>query len=35
MKYIKCEYEWTARIKSPKECPECKSRLNRINGGLK
>ena len=33
MKCIKCEYEWTARIKNPKECPECKTRLNRVKYG--
>jgi len=30
MKCLKCEYEWTARIKNPKECPECKVRLSKV-----
>ncbi len=30
MKCEKCEYEWTARVDNPKECPDCKSRLNRV-----
>lgn len=32
MKCLKCEYEWEARVKTPKECPECKVRLSRLNG---
>ncbi len=35
MKCLKCDYEWEPRVEKPKECPECKTRLNRINGGVK
>lgn len=30
MKCLKCKYEWEPRVENPKECPECKARLNRI-----
>ena len=26
----KCEYEWKAKIKNPKSCPRCKTRLDII-----
>jgi predicted Zn-ribbon and HTH transcriptional regulator len=25
----RCSYEWETRINNPKECPRCKSRLDR------
>jgi len=28
----KCGYEWESRVKEPKECPECKTRLGRATG---
>lgn len=28
MKCPKCNYEWESRIKDPKACPRCKSRLD-------
>lgn len=28
----KCGYKWTPRIKKPKACPECKTRLNNKKG---
>jgi len=30
MKCEKCGYEWEPRVDNPKECPECKLRLNRV-----
>ena len=30
MKCLKCSYDWTPRVQKPKECPECKTRLNRV-----
>ena len=32
MKCFKCEYEWTPRVETPKECPECKIRLSKFGG---
>ena len=29
----KCEYEWESRVKNPKACPRCKTRLD--VGGIK
>lgn len=29
VKCWKCGYEWVSRKDSPKECPECKIRLNK------
>lgn len=26
----KCQYEWEARVKEPKACPRCKTRLDYI-----
>lgn len=28
MKCEKCKYEWKERIKNPKACPRCKTRLD-------
>lgn len=28
LKCHRCGYEWTPRIKNPKECPKCKRYLN-------
>ncbi len=33
MKCLKCNYNWAPRVEKPKECPECKTRLSRVNGG--
>jgi len=24
----RCDYEWSSRVKEPKECPRCKARLD-------
>jgi predicted Zn-ribbon and HTH transcriptional regulator len=32
MKCFKCTYEWEPRVEAPKECPECKTRLSKLNG---
>lgn len=24
----RCDYEWTSRVKCPKECPRCKNRID-------
>lgn len=29
MKCKKCGYEWKIRTETPKECPRCKSRLDK------
>ena len=29
MNCTKCSYEWETRTESPKECPRCKSRLDK------
>ncbi len=29
-KCIKCNYEWEARVKEPKACPRCKTRLDYV-----
>jgi len=31
MRCLKCSYEWVTRKVTPKECPRCKSRLDRMN----
>ena len=28
MECVKCEYEWESRVKEPKACPRCKTRLD-------
>ena len=34
MKCSKCNYNWQSRIKEPKACPRCKTRLDYL-GGIK
>lgn len=29
MNCTKCTYEWESRVSNPKECPRCKSRLDK------
>ncbi len=31
MKCQACEYEWKTRVKEPKACPRCKTRLDWFN----
>lgn len=35
MKCPKCEYKWQARVKKPKSCPRCKTRLDYKKKGTK
>lgn len=28
----KCDYGWRSRVKSPKACPRCKTRLDYVGG---
>jgi predicted Zn-ribbon and HTH transcriptional regulator len=35
MKCLKCNYDWRPRVEKPKECPECKTRLSKLNGERK
>ena len=30
MKCKKCNYKWTARVKSPKQCPNCKQQIKYV-----